>query len=155
MEQVYTNYYLSQVGFGLEDIGPLYRIHPQYIQRGSGGIGAFFSAVYRHLKPIFKYGLQALKRQTIKTGTKVINELGSKPIKEILLDHGKRAASELAEEGIKKLKKMQEGEGTAHSFNFKPKRSATSIKSQLIRTIKKKRNTLRKKKKKIVDIFSK
>lgn len=156
MEQLLTNYYLSQSGNGMSDIGTLYHIHPKFYQSGSGGIGSFFSAIYRQLKPILKSGLSALKKQTIKSGTNIINEIGTKPIKEILVDQGKLAAAELTQKGVQKLRKLQDGEGTAHSFTFKKgkgiKRKVISSASQLIAPLKRRRHNLRKKK--VVDIFT-
>lgn len=118
MERVYTNYYLSQTGCGLSDIGELYS-NPILIQQGRGGIGAFFSGIYRNLKPLIMSGLNALKKQTIKTGSNVLQEIGSKPVKEILKEQGKRAVEDLTEKGLRKLRKLQDGAGTAHAFNFK------------------------------------
>lgn len=41
MDKVYLNYYLSQAGGGIGDIGNLYHVSPRF-QRGRGGIGSFF-----------------------------------------------------------------------------------------------------------------
>lgn len=159
MDEVYLKYYQAQAGNGLSDIGQLYHISPKFVQRGRGGIGSFFSGIFRHLKPIIKSGLRALKKQSIKTGVNIIKDLGEKPIKDILVEEGKAAVDELAQKGIKKLQKLQDGKGTAHSFTFKNiKRKLSSTGNQSILNIKKPRITSRGKKIKIKkqkpDIFS-
>lgn len=161
MDEVYLKYYQSQAGNGLGDIGELYHISPKYHQRGRGGIGSFFSGIFRHLKPLMRSGLRALKKQSIKTSANIIKDLGEKPIKDIFIEEGKAAVDELAQKGIKKLQKMQDGKGTAHSFTFKNQRN---IKRQLPISVnqssvptKKKRTIYRKKpknKKNKVDIFT-
>lgn len=161
MDEVYLKYYQSQAGNGLGDIGQLYHISPKYYQRGRGGIGSFFSGIFRHLKPLMRSGLHALKKQSLKTGVNILKDLGQKPIKDIFIEEGKAAVDDLAQKGIKKLQKMQNGKGTAHSFTFKNSRS---IKRQLPMSshqssipIKKKRTIYRKKpknKKEQIDIFT-
>lgn len=160
MDEVYLKYYQAQAGNGLSDIGQLYHISPKFVQRGRGGIGSFFSGIFRHLKPIIKSGLLALKKQSIKTGVNIIKDLGEKPIKDILIEEGKAAVDELAQKGIKKLQKLQDGKGTAHSFTFKNiKRKLSSPSSQSILKTKKQRTANQRKTVKNIkqkpDIFSK
>lgn len=158
MDKVYLNYYLSQGGNGIDDIGSLYHVSPRY-QKGRGGIGSFFSGIYRHLKPLIHSGLKALKKQSIKTSASIINELGTKPIREILVQEGKTAVDELAQKGLKKIRKIQDGDGTAHSFNFKSsrtiKRKLPVLQNQSRLPVKKKRIINRKKRKnQYSDIFT-
>lgn len=159
MDEVYLKYYQAQAGNGLSDIGQLYHISPKFVQRGRGGIGSFFSGIFRHLKPIIKSGLRALKKQTIKSGVNIVKDLGERPIKELLVEEGKAAVDELAQKGIKKLQKLQDGNGTAHSFTFKNiKRKLSSVNNQSILNTKKRRIPTRKNiktKKEKPDIFSK
>lgn len=149
MDEVYLKYYQSQAGNGVGDIGELYHISPRFNQRGRGGIGSFFSGIFKHLKPLITSGLRALKKQSMKTSVNIIKDLGEKPIKEIFIKEGKAAMDELAQKGIKKLQKMQEGEGTAHSFTFKNsgniKRKLSTIANQSLLPIKKQRTIHRKK----------
>lgn len=89
----------------------------------------------------------------------IIKDLGEKPIKDILVEEGKAAVDELAQKGIKKLQKLQDGKGTAHSFTFKNiKRKLSSTGNQSILKTKKQRITTHRKKIKIKkqkpDIFS-
>jgi hypothetical protein len=162
MDEVYLKYYQSQAGGGIADIGELYHISPKFHQRGRGGVGSFFSGIFRHLKPLISSGLRALKRQTIKTSANIIKDLGEKPIKNILIEEGRAAVDELSQKGIKKLNKLQDGEGTAHSFTFKNlgkniKRRFHSKENQSVVPIKKQRTIQRRKprsKKQSKDIFS-
>lgn len=158
MEAIYTNYYLNQAGGGINDIGSLYA-NTRIVQHGRGSIGAFFSGIYKSLKPIISSGLNALKKQTIKSGTAVLENIGTKPFKDILQEQGKIAAQELTQKGINKLKRLQEGSGkgikrklngseSQSTFAAKRKRFTSSIKNKL-RSIAQKNKTSNTK-----DIFS-
>lgn len=118
MDKVYINYYLSQVGGGLNDIGPIYG-SPRIYQQGRG-VGSFLGGIFKYLRPLIYSGLNAIKKQTIKTGTNVLNDLGKKPFKDIIKERGMQAMDELKEKGLKKLHKMteQSGNGTSYSFPF-------------------------------------
>lgn len=110
MDAHYTRYYLAQSGSGLSDIGRLYR-GPVIIQRGRGGVGDFFGAVFRHLRPLIASGLTAVKDQSLKSGAAILQDLGRKPINQILKEQVNTAVQELAQKGIDKLKRMQAGKG--------------------------------------------
>lgn len=159
MAEVYLKYYQTQAGNGIGDIGDLYHISPRFHQRGRGGIGSFFSGIYRYIKPLINSGLKALRNQSIKSGVNIIKDLGEKPIRDILISEGKAAVDELAQKGIKKIQKLQEGHGTSHSFTFKNlkniKRQVPIVRNQSHIPIKKQRIIHRRKKIKTnSDIFS-
>lgn len=122
MEKIYTDYYLSQIGGGLNDIGPLY-VSPRYYQQGRG-VGSFLGGIFKYLKPLLYSGLEAIKKQTLKAGVNVLNDIGKRPFKDILKQQGKQAVDELTEKGMRKLQKLSEqsGNGTSYSFNFPNKR---------------------------------
>lgn len=112
----YTKYYQVQSGAGLGDIGTLYRGPPAYfLQRGSGGIGNFFHGMLKYLQPLLSSGLDAVKRQSMKTGVAILQDLAdknsNKPFGQILREQGKTAVEELTQRGLAKLKKMQSGSG--------------------------------------------
>lgn len=139
MHKAYTEYYLSQSGQGLREIGPLYTNHRIY-QHGRGGVGSFFAGIFKYIKPLLYSGLKALKKQTLKTGVNVFNEMSNnnsnKPFKNILKEQGIAAFDELAEKGIRKLQKLNEqsGKGTAFSFPFEESRGRFQIKSNVKRS---------------------
>lgn len=145
MEHVYTNYYLSQIGGGLTDIGPLYS-NPRFYQQGRG-VGSFLGGIFKYIRPLLYSGLNALKRQTLKAGVNVLNDLGKRPFKDILKQQGKQAVDELTEKGMKKLKKLSEqsGNGTSYTFPFSKEKSKTisdhsnQKSGQLLKTSKRKR----------------
>lgn len=122
MYSYYTQYYLRQDGRGLADIGPLYK-GPLIYQKGSG-IGSFFSGLYKHLKPFLSSGLEALRDQSIKTGSAILSEVGAKPFKEILKEQGKIAAKDLTERGVNKLKRMSNQTGGRRKNIKRRKRNA-------------------------------
>ena len=82
MENAYIEYYTVQVGSGLKDIGPLYH-NARFVQQGRG-FGSFFETLFTYLKP------------ALKTGTSIITEVGSRPLNEILIDHGKKFGEDLS-----------------------------------------------------------
>lgn len=154
MESYYTQYYLRQKGGGLSDIGPLYK-SPVFYQRGSG-IGSFFSGLFKHIKPLVSSGIEALKSQSLKTSSAILNDIGKKPINEILKEQGKIAVKDLTEKGLNKLKRMNEQKGGSRKKHIK--RRKVSAKSNTKQSGKRQTHRRRVKKKKtksrIVDIFN-
>lgn len=116
MNSHYINYYLRQHGGGIGDIGPLYH-SPYILQRGSGGIGSFFSGLWRNLSPMLSSGVSALSNEAVKSGVAVLDQVGKKPLKEVLKEQGKIAMKNLASRAADKLKrKMQGGEGQRKKY---------------------------------------
>lgn len=154
-EDAFFKYYTIQSGGAMNDIGPLY-YNQRLVQQGRG-IGNFFASLYKYLKPVFVSGFSALKNQAIKTGSSVLNELGTRPFKDIIVDHGKQALNDL---GHKVSKKFQDGSGLFSYRNDtrKYKKAANSKKSTKSSKAKKQKAKIAKKKKiktRILDIFSK
>jgi hypothetical protein len=159
---VYFNYYTVQSGAGLTDIGPLY-YHQRMIQHGRG-IGSFFAALYKYLKPVFLSGVSALKDQALKTGSSVLNEFGNRPFTEIIKDHGKKAVQELE----KKFQNKFQGGSGIFAYNTLEKRykktklnKKKNINSSIVKNKKKKKIVKDSQKKtkviktRVLDIFSK
>lgn len=152
----YVNYYQNQVGGKGFEFGPLYYA-PRYIQQGRG-FASFFSSAYNFLKPLLVSGFNALKSTALDRGTQILNEMGNRPMKEVLLNHGVGALQDLH----KKYKnKFQDGQGLfpfKHSKDIKRnKLNKNKQKVKVLGAVKIK-NTKRKKKKKlktrVLDIFS-
>lgn len=95
MDVLYTNYYNNQTGTNVHNIGGIYH-SPRIVQYGRG-IGSIFSALFSHLKPLFKTGLNVLKNKSIDIGKEILNEIGTKPVKEILINKGKKVVNDLKE----------------------------------------------------------
>lgn len=125
MENAYIAYYSVQVGSGLKDIGQLY-YNPRFIQQGRG-FGNIFESIFRYLKPVFKSGINALKDSAVKSGTDILKELGSRPLNEILNDHGQKFTQDL---GSKLKKKFQGGSGLMFSGIARRKPTSKSIKAR-------------------------
>lgn len=106
MENAYIEYYTVQIGSGLKDIGPLYHNY-RFVQQGRG-FGSFFETLFSYLKPVFKSGVNALKDSALKTGSSILSEIGSRPLNEIFIDHGKQFGQDL---GSKLKRKFQDGSG--------------------------------------------
>lgn len=150
----YIYYYQNQSGSGKSDFGPLYYT-PRFIQQGRG-FANFFSNIFQYLKPLFKSGLQALTNTALKTGVSALSEVGSRPLSEILVEHGKRAKQDLEQ---KYFNKFQDGKGI---FSFARQKKDIKKKkahktSQLLKLKKSKKKQIKKSKLKtrILDIFSK
>lgn len=162
MDTYYTRYYSRQYGGSLSDIGPIYK-SPVFYQKGSG-VGSFFTGLFKYLKPAISSGFDALRHQSMRTGKAIINDVGSKHIKDILKEHGKIAVQELAEKGINKLKRMckQSGGGGAkkrkkhikrRKFNRVYHSKSKIAKRQRVRNQRKNR-VKRRQKTRIIDIFN-
>lgn len=171
MNSHYTRYYLNQSGGNLADIGELYR-SPLIYQR-ERGIGSFFTGLLRYLRPLIASGANAIKQQAVTTGKAILEDIGSKPIQNILKEQGKVAVQELAQKGINKLFDSMGGAGInkrnvkkrpnpftslqprslfKHRRRSKSKKSAGKKSTSRARTsAKRKRNS----RKRILDIFDK
>lgn len=104
MASRYTDYYLRQIGRG--DIGPVYR-GSRVLQKGRGG---FFANILRNLKPLFRSGLSAIKDQALESTAALAQDIGKKPFRQLLKDHSKMAATNLARRGIKRLRREVDGD---------------------------------------------
>lgn len=109
MDALYTNYYNNQSGNNIHNIGEIY--HSPRITQYGRGIGSLFSSLFSHLKPFFKTGFDVLKNKSIDIGKEILEELGTKPIKEILINQGRKVVNNIKEATIDKLKTMQQGQG--------------------------------------------
>lgn len=165
MENAYIEYYSVQVGSGLKDIGPLY-YNTRFVQQGRG-FGSFFETLFTYLKPMFKSGINALKNSALKTGSSILNEMGSRPLNEILKDHGKKFGEDL---GSKLKRKFQDGSGLMFAGVAKKKARSNGIKARRVKKVnqskskRKQRKTTKKpnsakknknSKRRILDIFTK
>ena len=126
MENAFIEYYTVQLGSGLKDIGPLYH-NSRFVQQGRG-FGSFFATLFTYLKPVFKSGLNAIKDSALKTS--IITEIGSRPLNEILIDHGKKFGEDLSS---KMKRKFQGGSGLMFAGVAKKKACKKGIKSKQIR----------------------
>lgn len=109
MDKQYTNYYHNQSGRNVHNLGDIYR-SPRIVQHGRG-IGSLFTSLFSHLKPLLRSGANFLKNKTAEIGKEILEEVGTKPIKEILKEKGKKVFNNIRENTIEKLKTMQNGNG--------------------------------------------
>ena len=97
----YTRYYVNQSGGG--EIGPVYRASFR-MQRGNG-IGSFFRALFRFVKPLLYSGAKAVGKEALKTGSNIITDIPNKepeePVGAIFKNRFSEAKGNLQEE-IKK-----------------------------------------------------
>lgn len=123
MNKSYIQYYNSQVGGALSDIGPTFYI-PLIQQRGSG-IGSFFSNLFKYLRPVISKSLGVIKNQSLKTGAAILKEAQQKPFREVLKEQSKLAVQDLATKGLEKLVRKTDQEGSGCRIAIKRKNSST------------------------------
>lgn len=90
VEDIYTDYYLSQAGSGFSNIysGPVY-------QKGNG-IGSFLGGLYRVLFPLIKSGSAAAGKELLKTGVNIISDISrNQDPKDVIKRRGKESINNL------------------------------------------------------------
>lgn len=171
-QDVYTDYYLDQIGNGLNGIGSVYK---RRTYQNGRGIGSLFSGIMKSLKPIFSSTVKAVGKQSLKTGRAIFKSRGKQTFKEALKENGKRMLSALAEKGAEQIEKfnsmnnigdmntMETQEGNGIDMNFGPvhkkgfKRMSTlksRQSSKRSKRVKKKNNSNKTRSTKSTDIFS-
>jgi len=153
MEKLYQEYYLNQCGGGLSHIGTLYAT-PRIVQQGRG-IGNFFSGLFKYLKPLFLRGLNAVKNQAFETGKAVINDLGQKPLQNIIQEQSKIALQNLSNKVIDKMTQSGSGRRNKRKRTTTKRAHCKSTHSRVHTTKKNKKRSKSKFSKKISDIFTK
>lgn len=139
MDVMYTRYYNNQAGGNVHNIGEIYHA-PRIIQYGRG-IGSLFTSLLSHLKPLFKSGVNALKNKSFEIGKEILEEIGTKPMKDILINKGRKVVNNIKDSAIEKLNSLQKGRGKR--IKLKRLKQKPQIKSKRYRG------------KKIKDIFGK
>lgn len=138
----YDSYFAGrQVGFGIEDIGPVYRSRIHY-QRGRG-LSDVFSGLIRFVTPYLISGTKAVGKEALRSGSELLANLGSQPIGQMLKqqrDISMQNLSQKAEDKIKQIRSsLMSGKGI--------KRRRSNV-TDLIASLSKKRRTTKKGKKK-------
>lgn len=91
-----------QAGYGLSGInvyrGPLHR-------QSGAGLGNFFTAAVRYLRPLLSSGINALTNQGINSASSVLSQLGKKDLKTILSEESEKAVKNLSEKAINQIKR--------------------------------------------------
>jgi len=64
-----------------------------------------------YIKPLFLSGITAIKNQAAETGKAVINELGRKPLRNIIQEQSKIALQNLSNKAINKFTRFQSVSG--------------------------------------------
>lgn len=126
MNELYTRYYHNQSGKNVQNLGNIYHA-PRVVQHGRG-IGSLFTALFSHLKPILRTGANFLKNKSIEIGKEILEEVGTKPIKQILKEKGKKIVNNVRENTLEKLKSMQKGEGKRIKLKRLKQKSQTKSK---------------------------
>ena len=103
-----VRYYLHLAGRshsgGRGGIGPIYSVPPIY-QRGYG-IGRFLAGLWRMVRPILWSGTKTVRRETLRTGGKILSEMADKsagtPAGDIVSKHARELIGKLKGRGRKR-----------------------------------------------------
>lgn len=118
MEIRYINHFLNgQLGRGLQDIGSPYKSR-RVFQHGSGqlvpivvqegeGIGTFFQNLYHLVKPLIYSGLKAVKSEAKSAGKNILTDIATKPLTQLLSQHGSEALSNLQNKAADEIRQMR------------------------------------------------
>ena len=72
------------------------------IQYGQG-IGSFFQNLYHLISPWISSGLNAIKSEASNASKKIIQDIASKPITNLITEHGTEAIKNLKRKAINKM----------------------------------------------------
>lgn len=109
MDSTYVKYYSNQIGGRGANFGNLYRVSSK-VQKGRG-IGSIFSGLFRFLKPHLLSGLNAVKDEALRVGGEIMQNIGQKPIKELLKEKGVEGLHNLTAKAVDKMKRTMTGGG--------------------------------------------
>lgn len=133
MERAYVRYYSSQVGRGINDIGPLLQFYPT-IQRGRG-IGNIFGSLFRYLKPVLSSGWDLFKKEAVNTSKNILGDIASGAhIKEAVIDQGKSGIKNLRKSMVNQLHSMYGGRRKSIKRRSVPKKQHSELKRRKKRT---------------------
>lgn len=169
MDNRYLNYYKAQVGGGVADFGPIFHARSQ---RGRG-LGSIFSGLLRYLKPVFFSGLNAIKNEAIRTGSDILQNLGTAPLSKLIRDKGLEGVQNLTDKAMNKIKQMSgsgrklmsscsgkqkkpiKGGGKSKNHQYKRKSARGGVKKRLLSIVgrKKPKRNNKKKQLRVLDIF--
>lgn len=168
IEDVYTNYYLSQAGSGFSTVysGPVF-------QKGQG-IGSFLGGLFRSLLPILKNGSAIVGNEILKSGANIISDIANchdpqqtikKRGKETINNLGKIVGDKMFGSGYKSatMRKRSHSQSdsqsakkrktSARSTNNK-KKNKSKPKTKLKNSTKSNKKSVNRSKNEILDIFS-
>lgn len=106
----YFNRY--QTGRGINDIGPVYRA-THHIQRGRG-LSGILSTIIKYISPFLLSSTKAIGQEALRSGSEILQNLGNKPIADLIKGEAMRSGKSLADRTGRTLKKMSDemsGEG--------------------------------------------
>jgi hypothetical protein len=117
MKNRYIDYFMShqQVGGGIANIGQLYksnRFHQQgfgfttIIDQEGQGLGSVLQHLYHLFYPIVKSGIGALGSETKKLGKNILRDIATKPITDLIKEHGNDAISNLKNKAKEEIQNM-------------------------------------------------
>ena len=103
----YTAYYSDQVG------GRISRVYVGSATQRGHGIGSFLGGLYRAVLPLFKSGVKAIGKETLRSGLNMLDDVANKniSIRDALKNRGNETADNLKRKALEKIDKMMTGSG--------------------------------------------
>lgn len=125
----YDQFYNSQIGSGLGDIGPVFKRH--YYQQGKG-LSSIFSGLIKFIQPYLISGAKAVGKEALKGSANILSNLESKPFKELIKGQAKQSFQNLIDKAEQKMSSTGKGikrrRRTTSSVSGKPKRRRRTVK---------------------------
>lgn len=115
----YTAYYDNQVG------GHIHRVYVGASTQRGHGIGSFLGGLYRAVLPLFKSGVKAIGKETLRSGMNLLDDVSNKNIsfRDALKNRGNETADNLKRKAIDKIDRMMSGSGYKKRRTTKKKHS--------------------------------
>ena len=138
----YTAYYDDQVG------GRIDRVYFGAASQRGHGIGSFLGSLYRAVLPLFKSGIKAIGKETLRSGFNILDDVSNKNVnfREALRNRSNETADNLKRKAMDKIDRMMmSGSGYKKRRTSKRNQSSGSSSRERTKRVIKKRKTLRKK----------
>lgn len=123
MSHYETYFSRSQTGRGISDIGTIYRSN-YHLQRGKG-LSDVFAGLYKFISPFILRGTKALGKEALRTGSEVLSNIGTHPIKNLLSEQRDKSLKNLTAKAGVGLKRM--GAEIASGSGFRTKKAKIGV----------------------------
>lgn len=143
----YDQFYNSQIGSGIADIGPVYKRGGQYYQSGRG-LSSIFSGLLKFIQPYLIKGAKEVGKEALRSSTNILSNLNNQPFKELLKKETSKSFKNLVDKAEEKINTMNStGRGikrrrrSSMSVSTKPKRRRRTTRSKKTKPVKRRRKT--------------
>lgn len=108
----YVKYFGGELtGRGVNNIGPVHQSF-RFKQRGRG-LSSVFQGIFRFLSPYILSSTKAIGNEALRSGADLLQNLGKKPIKELIRDQRDISLKNLVDKAENKMREMTKQTGGA------------------------------------------